>query len=95
MRRIDCRAKVSRSRCWANSYVDPLVIAMPTSQTDREYQTDDAKPGVTTSFSQSVQLHADESIFVLASFTKSRRYRDEVNALAIRARRIRLRRAVR
>jgi uncharacterized protein YbaA (DUF1428 family) len=48
-----------------------------------EYQGDDAKPGVTTPFPQSVKLEKDDTVFVSLITCRSRQHRDEVNALVM------------
>ena len=54
-----------------------------------EYQADDARPGVITSFPQSVKLEKDETVFVSFITYRSREHRDEVNALVMQDPRIR------
>src|SRR5262245_60270984 len=46
----------------------------------REWVADDVKPGKLTSFPQSVQLQADETVVFAWITYKSRAHRDEVNA---------------
>jgi uncharacterized protein YbaA (DUF1428 family) len=46
----------------------------------REWIADDVKPGVVTSFPQSVQLKPDETVVFSWVLYKSRAHRDEVNA---------------
>ena len=46
----------------------------------REWIADDAKPGKVTSFPQSVQANADETVAISYIVYKSRAHRDEVNA---------------
>ena len=46
----------------------------------REWIADDVKPGKLTSFPQSVQLTADETVVFSYIVYKSRAHRDEVNA---------------
>lgn len=49
-----------------------------------EVEADDAPPGKVTSFPQSVDLKADETVFVGVITYRSRAHRDEVNATAMK-----------
>jgi PhnB protein len=49
-----------------------------------EVEADDAPPGKVTSFPQSVDLKADETVFVGVITYRSRAHRDEVNAKAMK-----------